>query len=154
MTKTAVRCGALVAVLVFVTACADSGSPTAPTGVTTPSAATPLPPRTFPPVLRPARVYEFASELAYPVRDYTRTSRFVLYDDGIFALQYLWSAGSNEYRGWYTETNGLVTFRWEGWSVAGPWGATGTLDGNSLIVRYNIIMELSDFENAVYSRTQ
>jgi len=42
-----------------------------------------------------------------------------------------------EYRGRYTEANGDIVFDWEGWSVAGPWGAIG-------------IMRLSDFEDAVY----
>ena len=65
-------------------------------------------------------------------------------------LQYLqYPAG--EYRGRYTEANGVITFQWDGWSTAGPWGATGTINGSSLTVEYNLIMQLSDFENAVYS---
>jgi hypothetical protein len=91
-------------------------------------------------------------ELTYPVRDYTKQSRFVVYDDGAFALQYV-SLGI-EYRGGYTESNGVVTFQWEGWSTAGPWGATGTLKDGSLTVQYNLIMGLSDFEDAVYGLKQ
>ena len=34
--------------------------------------------------------------------------------------------------------NGVITFEWEGWSVAGPWGATGTLQGATLIVQDNL----------------
>lgn len=40
-----------------------------------------------------------------------------------------------EYRGRYTEANGVITFEWDGWSRAGPWGATGTLNGDSLTVQ-------------------
>jgi hypothetical protein len=50
------------------------------------------------------------------------------------------------------EANGLITFAWEGWSVAGPWGATGSITDDSLSVRYNVIMQLSDFEDGVYLR--
>jgi hypothetical protein len=86
------------------------------------------------------------------VRDYTEQSRFVLYDNGAFVLQYASLGG--EYRGGYTESNGIITFEWEGWSLAGPWGATGTLNSGSLTVRYNVIMQLTDFEDAVYRLTQ
>jgi hypothetical protein len=75
-------------------------------------------------------------------------ARFVIYDNGAFVLQYV-SLGI-EYRGGYTESDGVITFQWEGWSSAGAWGATGTLNDGSLTVRYNLIMQLSDFEDAVY----
>ena len=57
---------------------------------------------------------------------------------------------NHKYRGGYSESNGVITFQWEGWSIAGAWGATGTLKDGSLTVQYNIIMMLSDFEDAVY----
>ena len=43
----------------------------------------------------------------------------------------------------------MIKFEWEGWSVAGPWGATGTLKGDSLTVHYNEIMRHTDFEDAL-----
>jgi hypothetical protein len=95
----------------------------------------------------PSRTFLFDRELSYPVHDYTRNSRFVLYDNGGFVLQFV---GRGEYRGGYTEANGVITFEWEGWSAAGPWGATGLLSDDRLSVRYNIIMGLTDFEDAVY----
>jgi hypothetical protein len=90
--------------------------------------------------------------LSYRVSDYTKKSRFVLYDNGAFVLQFP-SLGEGGYRGGYADANGVVVFEWEGWSVAGPWGATGTVTGDSLTVRYNQIMQLTDFEDAVYVRT-
>ena len=99
----------------------------------------------------PARIFDYASAAA-PVSDYTRASRFVLYDNGTFELQ-LAEPGSGRifaYTGRYSEGSSVVTFDWDGWSSAGPWGATATLDGKSLAVQYNVIMQLTDFDNAVY----
>ena len=96
------------------------------------------------------RVFVYASA-PYQVRDYTLASRFVLYDNGTFALQYASGSLTPEYRGTYTETDGQVMFTWEGWSVAGTWGATGVLTRDSLAVTYNLIMMMSDFEDATYT---
>ncbi len=119
----------------------------------------------FAQVLRPARVYVFQSALVdergiiSTRSDSTASSRFVLYDDGTFALHQAWQlAGEppSEERGKYTEANGVITFdRWEpSWSVSGPFVATGSLEGNLLSVRYNMAMRGSDHEDAVYLRTQ
>ena len=73
----------------------------------------------------------------------------MLYNSGAFSLQYASLGGG--YVGTYRQENGAITFRF----AADPrWDATGTLKGDSLEVRYNVIMELSDFENAVYRRSQ
>ena len=103
----------------------------------------------FPPLSGPSRTFVFDRELSYRVSDYTKMSRFVLYDNGAFVLQYP-SLGQGGYRGGYKDANGVTTFEWEGWSVAGPWGASGTLEGDALTVQYNQMMQLSDFEDAVY----
>ena len=147
------RRGTFVGLLVLSTACGGRGLVT-PTPVGPPVVATPpAPPRTsFPPLSGPSRTFTFDKALAYGVRDYTKQSRFVLYDTGGFALQYASLGG--EYRGGYTEANGVITFAWEGWSTAGPWLATGTLKGGSLTVQYNFIMMMSDFEDAVYRLTE
>jgi hypothetical protein len=64
-------------------------------------------------------------------------------------LQYP-SLGEGGYRGGYKDANGVIVFEWEGWSGAGPWGATGILTGDSLTVQYNEIMHHTDFEDALY----
>jgi hypothetical protein len=147
------RRGTLVGLLVLSTACSGSG-PVTPTPVSPPVIPSrPAPPPTnFPPLSGPSRTFTFDQAVVPGVRAYTEQSRFVLYDTGGFALQYL-SLGI-EYRGGYTESNGVITFEWEGWSTAGPWGATGTLKDRSLTVQYNVIMMMSDFEDAVYRLTQ
>jgi hypothetical protein len=91
----------------------------------------------------------FDRELLYPVQDYTRGSRFVLYDNGAFVLQYP-TLGEGGYRGGYKSANGLIMFDWQSSSVAGLWGATGTVNGDALTIRYNLIMQQTDFEDAVY----
>jgi hypothetical protein len=143
------RRASVVVLLALSVACGTSG-PISPTGtngpVAAPPAPTPRPPTDFPPLSGPSRTFTFDRALLYPVRDYTSNSRFVLYDNGAFVLQY--SGGA--YRGSYSETNGVIAFDWEGWSTAGPWAATGTLTGDSLTIQYNFIMQMTDFEDAVY----
>jgi dipeptidyl aminopeptidase/acylaminoacyl peptidase len=103
-------------------------------------------PREFRPVSGAAEIY---------VRESPDTldslSRYVLYGDDRFELQYLsHSWGPFSYQGDYSRDGAELTFDFDGSSVAGPWQATGTLDGDRLTIRYNLIMILSDFEDGVY----
>jgi hypothetical protein len=141
--------GYVVLLLMLAAACGGSGA-TSPSGTTQPSVVT-VPPRpTFHPLSGPSRTVVFDHALANRVSDYTIHSRFVLYDNGAFVLQFpTLTVVGDGYRGGSTEVNGAITFEWEGWSVAGPWGATGTLNGNSLTVQYNPTMQGTDFEDAV-----
>jgi hypothetical protein len=152
MDTTVRRCAAVV--LLVLSAACGSSAPTSPTGThqrpaLSSQSPTPRPATNFPPLSGPSRTFVFDRELSYRVSDYTRNSRFVVYDNGAFVLQYP-SLGELGYRGGYRDANGVIVFEWEGWSVAGPWGATGTLEGQSLTVRYNEIMQHTDFEDAVY----
>jgi len=159
MMNLSIRCGAIVLLLLLANACAEPETPTGPTAPIGTTASPPTPPAppagSFPAVSRPARIYVFANGLRYPVQHWTIGSRYVLYDDGTFALQYLGSQGPFEYHGRYTEANAIITFRWEAnQDVAAPWRpATGTLTDEFLTVRYDLIMQLDDFEDAVYVRT-
>jgi hypothetical protein len=102
----------------------------------------------------PSRTFVFDRERLYPVSEYTKRTRFVLYDNGAFELQFLNSGGEYRHglRGKYQDQNGLLTFEWENSGRDGPWGwaAAGTLQGDSLIVRYNTAMWGADFEDAIY----
>jgi hypothetical protein len=102
----------------------------------------------FPPTNGPGRVFDFGGTIWQHFGPWTLESRYVLYDDHRFALQYRQPYG--EYRGTYTEKDGVIVFQWEGWSIAGPWEARGFLNGDSLQVRYNEIMHLTDFDDADY----
>jgi predicted small lipoprotein YifL len=149
----ALRYSALVVIVVLVASCGRSGptSPTATRVAAVPPLEIPPAATTFPPLSGPSRTFVFDRELSNRVSDYTTKSRIVLYDNGAFVLQF--TSLSGEYRGGYTNTNGVIAFEWEGWSSAGPWGATGIVNGDSLTVQYNLIMRLSDFDDAVYVRT-
>ena len=137
----------LAVILVCSAACGDSGvTPVAPTletpTVVTPSVAVPAPLD-----LTRARIY--TSE---PLR-----SRYLLFDDGSFAMQYApWTvdAARLEFRGRYTLSNGDIVFDWDAWSAAGPWGASGTITDDVLSVEYNTVMMFTDFIDGVYQRTQ
>jgi hypothetical protein len=148
--NTILRRVAAVGLLVLSAAC-SGWQPTSPTATTQPALPlpAPAPSRIFPPLSGPSRTFVFDHALSYRVSGYTETSRYVLYDNGAFVLQYT----SGQYRGKYTEASGAIDFEWEGTSTAGPWGATGTLKGDSLTVQYNLIMQLTDFEDAVYALT-
>jgi hypothetical protein len=152
MMQAVIRSAGLAVLLALVAACGEPRIPTAPTPPFQPAppiapAPTPTPPVSdFPPVSRPARIYVFDRQASYPVQPYTVGSRYVLYDDGTFALQYL-IAG--EYRGRYREASTTVTFDFDSFSAA---GATATLAGDTLKVQYTMLMSLSDFEDAIYVR--
>ncbi len=78
-------------------------------------------------------------------------SRYVIYDNGAFELQYLTARfGFLKYAGNFSRSGSRIDFDFDGWSVAGPWEANGTIDGDRLTVEYNTVMMLSDFEDAVY----
>jgi hypothetical protein len=146
---TAVRRGAVFVLLVISASCGGS-TPASPTPADQPLSTFIIPPPPpFPPLSGPSRTFVFDRELSYPVSDYTKKSQFVLYDNGAFSLQYP-SIGGGGYRGGYKDADGTIAFGWEDWSAAGAWGATGTLRGPTLTVRYNTIMTYTDFEDAVY----
>ena len=128
---------ALAAVLSLPVACSDVTSP----------ADAPLPPPTqptFPATTGPATIYVEQGSL-YGLDGLTR---FVLYENGAFALQFKGSLPL-EFAGRYTRVDSLVTFEWKG---ASAWGATGTMRGDELVVTYNAIMQLTDFVGGTYVR--
>ena len=157
ITNTTVRRGTVVVLLMLSAACGSSG-PTSPTGTNQPpgpSRPSSPPKISFPPLSGPSRTFVFDRELSYAVRDFTRQSRFVLYENGAFGLYYPTIA--YVYRGAYQGANGVLMFRFDsstGRSVDEPWDdATGTLKGDSLTLEYDDIMQHADFENAVYVLT-
>ena len=119
----------------------------------------PIPPSrlmSFPPLSGPSRTFIFDSELSYRVSDYTRESRFVLYDNGAFVLQYPPSGygevGFLEHdhdakRGPHVPVrviNGPESAR----AKARRWCLVS--QGDLLTIRYQENMHHSDFEDAVY----
>ena len=147
------RCSALFGWLLMAVGCNYADRATAPTPFSpvTPSTTVqpPQSPPSFPPVSGPAQIFVFHAPSSYRVQDYTVASRYVLYDGGTFTLQYA-SLGI-EYPGFYEEADGGLSFRFRG---DGRWDAAGTFNGDLLDIHYNIIMSMSDFDDAVYRRSQ
>jgi hypothetical protein len=74
-------------------------------------------------------------------------SRYVLYADGTFSLQY---DGIPPYPGIYSRADSTIAFKFKAQSVSAPWLAGGIVRGDSLVVKYNDVMNMSDFEDGVY----
>ena len=107
----------------------------------------------FQPLKKPGTIYLAADSLYRVSQGYPSNldTRFVLYDDGSFVLEFPPGGG---YGGRYTRADSVVTFAWDGRSAAGPWGATGILRGDDLQVQYNSVMLLTDFMNGTYRRVR
>ena len=139
MTNAYVRYGVLAALLAFAMACSEVTPPTAPSP-RAPSPTAPPPDPTFPAVLRPARVYVYPSSVL-------ASSRYVFYDDGTFALQDSINNRVYEYLGTYSVDGTNITL-----DFGQARKATGTLTDDSFTVKYNDIMQHSDFVDSVYMR--
>ena len=124
-----------------------------------PSTPAPAPPprAEFPALARPGVIYVEADAIyAYSLAFHNSLidSRYVFYDDNSFELQFVSGRfGFFTYTGRLRREDTRITFDWDGWSVAGPWGAVGTVRGDSLHVEYNLIMQHSDFLNGVYLKS-
>ena len=144
--------GAVALLAASVAACDEAPtSPTRPpqtgTALAAPPTPAPRPPTPVVPLSGPSQAFGFDRELQYRVSAFTRESRFLLYENGAFLLQYV-SLGV-DYPGTYSQTDDVVHFTWVG--SAAP-SAVGTLSGDLLAVEYSLEMQHSDFENAVYKR--
>jgi hypothetical protein len=161
----AVRCGTLLAILVFSVACGSGSADrlTFPSSLSAQRPSMPQPPQDpppepppaprpaeQPPLTGPATTYLFSEPLSYRVSDYTIGSKYVLYDNGAFTFQY--PAQAVPYLGAYRQENGGISFDFS--PTDGSQDASGALNGDLLEVRYSLRMEHSDFENAVYRRSQ
>lgn len=100
----------------------------------------------YPGVTEPASVFDRDNLDSFGSR-----SRFVLYTDGRFELQYsTLGKGYGSYAGDYRRTGNNFHFTFDARNSAGPWLATGTLDGSRLAITFNVVASLADFEDGVY----
>ena len=126
-----VRCGTLVGVLAFSVACTED-RPAAPSSLPTPAAPVqPRPAVDVPPLSGPSMTFHFLSgRFSRPVADYTAMSKYVLYDNGAFSLQF--ASPPAELTGVYQQEAARITFHFAATSL---WEATATLNGNKLEVQ-------------------
>ena len=160
-----VRCGTLLAFLVLSLACDKPDRITLP-GSTEPqpqpqpSPPTSPPPGQFPPpggqppLTGPSITYLFSGQLSFPVSGFTTRSRYVLYDNGAFALHY--EGIQFVYVGVYRPgEDGRIYLDFDADGAVNEYSdAWGTLKDGLLEVRYNLLMQHSDFEDAAYTRSQ
>jgi hypothetical protein len=132
--------------------CGDSARLTAPSSPRQPPAAISPPPPAdltpFPPLSGAATTYRFSEALDYPVRNYTERSSIVLYESGGCSLQY--ESTPWELRGRYEHDEAGIRFYFS--ERTSPPDATGLVRGDVLEMRFSLMMQHSDFENAVYRR--
>ena len=76
--------------------------------------------------------------------------RYVLYADSTFNLQY---DGIPTFPGIYSRADSTITFKFKAPSVVAAWLAGGIFRGDLLVVKYNDVMLLSDFEDGAYMRS-
>ena len=134
----------LVLLTVVGAACSEAATGTLPTlpAPLTP-VPTPAPVPGFPPLSRPGTVYDRTSPSAFG------PSRYVLFEDSTFALQYKTGAfGFAEYKGRYGRTGTELHLLFDGNHET--WYASAKAEGDSLVVKYSDFMVGSDFENGVY----
>jgi len=117
-----------------------------PTNPVVPTPAPVPPPITaYPPLNRAGAVYDRTTPASIP-----GSSRYVIYDDGTFSLQYLRpDYGFFEYLGRYLRAGPVLTLGFN--DNAGSWQARGVLRADSsLTVQYNLPMGLADFEDGTF----
>lgn len=150
------RTGIRAAFLLTLLSCSDEAffAPTEPkalpgTPVTT-SPGTTSPAAGFPVLAKPGDVYLAVGHPYAWIGDLS--SRYVLYEDSTFALQYVGPGVSFNYPGRYLLFGSTIMLDWSEFNPLGNWGASGTLNGNTLVVQYNVYMLLSDFVDGTYVR--
>ena len=141
------------ALVAFAVACMDTngppGSPTAPpAGQPTPTPQSPYPPP--PDITGPAVLYVRASPSSYGSDAYLMS----LGADSAFVIELPNGPLSWGWAGRYERRDSVVIFHYNAWSAAGALGATGIVRGDTMFLKYNVIMQLTDFEDGMYVRSR
>lgn len=140
---------AIVAASILLTACVDStaSSPataTQPTAKPNPQPAPPPPPT----INGPSALYRRTTPATYGSDAYALS----LGADSAFVIIF---PQGDRYWGWagrYERADSVVVFHYNAWSAAGDLSARATIRGDTLLLRYNSIMQMTDFEDGVYVR--
>jgi hypothetical protein len=136
----------VAALFTLTSACADSRL-VAPSG---PAQTYPAPP--FPALARPGTAYRAPDALYSRNRpaEMPQASRYVLHDDGTFALQFSAVEGFVALPGRWTRAGSQITLDFDSW---GAGAAAATLVGDELTVTYGTMMSNSDFLDGLYVKS-
>lgn len=148
MTRRSGRQALSLAAVIVCVGCGGGSQVTGPTPISPPAATLPAPlptPGNLPPS-GVAGTYRYVGPLDHPVNSYTETSSLVLDRAGVFTLRFDTCCGGG-YVGRYEVVDGRLRFTFTG---DNRWEAIGTFNDELLELRYNDIMAMSDFDNAVY----
>ena len=107
----------------------------------------------FPPLAKAGQIYAEPPGL-YASHSAQHVSRFVLYDDGTFELQFVRGSAPMSFKGRYERDASTIGFTWDDWPTTESWYTTGTLDGDRLTVKYSTEMSMSGFADGTYSRVR
>ena len=137
-----------VALALVVSACDGNKNTTLPTAPLSPTA--PPPPTTLP-------ASEEATPGTYrratPLHGGSVEESYAIDPNGRFRLQYRGApSGLFEYLGSYSRQSTWYVFDFDDWSAAGPLQAVASFRGNCVVVEYNMVMALSDFEGGEFCR--
>jgi hypothetical protein len=149
------RCMLLAALLPLATACMDGNGPTSAAlgrpGSVPPQS--PQPPAPLPPpptISGPAALYQRVTPSSYGSDAYLLS----LGADSAFVIEFPDGSSSWGWAGRYERTDSTIVFHYNAWSAAGGLEGRGTLRGDTLFIKYNVIMQMTDFEDGAYVRSR
>jgi hypothetical protein len=152
LTRLCARRALLVGLVSLATGCMDS-TPTSTAALPhqLPPAPSPVPqPPPVPSITGPSVLYARVSPSSYPGGG----DSYLLSLGADSAFVIVWGGGVT-YPGWagrYQRADSVLVFHYDAWSSAGGLEGRGTLRGDTLFLRYNSIMQMTDFEDGVYVR--
>jgi hypothetical protein len=97
--------------------------------------------------MEPPEIFDRTAAHQFPLNAY---SRYLLFADGAFILEYEGQAFG--YGGRFVRNDSTIVFNFADSSLAGAWVATGAIRGDSIVVSYNLVMMMTDFEDGTYVR--
>ncbi|MES2524497.1 MAG: hypothetical protein V4617_17490 [Gemmatimonadota bacterium] len=109
------------------------------------------PPVPLPPTItRPSVLYQRVSPSSYGSDAYLLSTG----PDSAFVIVFPGGISHHAWSGQYSGGDSVLHFRYNAWSGGGTLGATGFLHGDTLLLKYNTIMQMTDFEDGVYVRAK
>jgi hypothetical protein len=148
--------GTLLVSLAFIAGCTDvtRPAPKPPRVAVAPiTPALPPPPPNSPATpadTSPDALYQRVSPLSYGTSD----AYWLSSSGGNGTFQMILPDGLSlwPWAGRYTRADSVLVFRYNAWSAAGELTARGIVRGDTLVLRYDGIMQMMDFQDGVYVR--